>query len=269
MIVEKNFLEKKLEDLLKKFGNNIEILAKDLTDAILFLNIYCSEEKIKCEEIELEVINFQTPKILKTNYTKDGQKLKTKKESVQQGVKYIAQSYDKVITLTIIMSKTYLYIEKKYDTSTNYYSCEYIFDGKLSFVRNAKQNSCPLGKSLEFNETSKGNLNRGVCLSKITENSQEMEVNVFKILTKKGEEMYYSYFSKPDLFFMFRAPKNITTIPSITSIGMKALNELLEKQFDESFVRIEDEKIFNNLQKIAQQLFEKLNVKNNIKKENK
>ena len=143
-----------------------------------------------------------------------------------------------------------------------YYLAEYVFDEETNFVRRAKQKSNPLGRELDFSEVSQGNFKRGVCYSKITETSQAMEVKFFKIPTTKGEELYYSYFAKPDLFFQFKTPKFITTIPSITSIGMKALNELLERQFSEDFIRIEDQTLFKKLEEISKNF---LNEQKNLK----
>ena len=262
MEIERKKFEEKLEQLLKKFGNNIEILGKDISDAILFLNIYCGEQKVVANEVQLKFFGLQSPKVLKPQFTRTGSEAKVKREGNQNGTVYSIKSYDGSIKLFITLSKTYLKIEKIYDGGANYYLAEYIFDENSNFVRRAKQKSNPLGRELDFTEISQGNFKRGVCYSQITETSQAMEVKFFKIPTSKGEELYYSYFSKPDLFFQFKTPKFITTIPSITSIGMKALNELLERQFSEDFVKIENQSLFKKLEEISKRF---LNEQKNLK----
>lgn len=262
MEIEKKKFEEKLEQLLKKFGNNIEILGKDISDVILFLNIYGGDQKVVANEVQLKFFGLQSPKVLKGQYTKTGSEAKVKREGNQKGTVYTIKSYDSSIQLSVTLSRTYLKIEKLYDGDLNYYLAEYVFDEETNFVRRAKQKSNPLGRELDFSEVSQGNFKRGVCYSKITESSQAMEVKFFKIPTTKGEELYYSYFAKPDLFFQFKTPKFITTIPSITSIGMKALNELLERQFSEDFIRIEDQTLFKKLEEISKNF---LNEQKNLK----
>lgn len=259
MTIEKKSLVDKLELLFKKYKNNIEVFGKDLADAITFLSVYCRDENIECITIYLKMFGFKSPKILSNYYNKNNDTTKFVKELHEKAIQYLVQSYDKTYKLKIILSKKYFFMEKNNVSTNNYYSVEYIFDENTVFVRNAVQNSCPLGKVLNFKECSRGNLNRGVCFCKITESSDKMETNIFKLLTSKGEEMYYSYFSSPDLSFLVKAPKRITTIPSITSLGMKDLNQLLEQQFNEDFVKFNDQKFFKNLKNIAENIFEEMN----------
>ena len=81
-----------------------------------------------------------------------------------------------------------------------------------------------------------------------------MSLDLFKILTTKGEEIYYSYSCPPDINFCCRAPKAFKSIPCISSIGMKELSELLEMQFSKEWVTV-DNQIFNELKKSAKTIF--------------
>ena len=253
MVIDKTKLEEKLEILLKKFGNNIEILGKDIADAILFINIYGGDEKVVANEVDLKFYGMQPPKVMAPQYNKSGSEAKVKRMGNQLGISYTLKSY-KGIVLNVVISKTYFKIEKIFEDETNYYLAEYVFDDNSNFTRYAKQKSAPLGRLLDFSEVSEGNFRRGVCYCQIKESFQEMQTKIIKIETTKGEELYYSYFAKPDLFFMFKTPAYIKMVPCITSLGMKDLNHLLEKQFSEDFVRINNEKTFKNLESVCKTL---------------
>ncbi len=253
MQVNKEKLIKKVEELSNKFGKSVQILASDLNDVVLFLSIYGGNLPILCEEILIKLSETDSPKII-NNYNKDGTSKKVARGG-ELASRYVAKSYDGSITLEIVFSPKYLKIERVYDGDSNYFKSEYFFDSKGFFVRKATQRSCPLGNQLEFFEKSEGNLKRGVCFAKITENYQSIDVNFIKILTSKGEEIYYSYKANPEFVFAFRVPKTITIIPSITSIGMKSLSQILEMQFEKKFVKL-DESLFNELSKSARTIFE-------------
>lgn len=252
MIVEKEKLEKQIKAYSDKIGALVPILAKDFADVLLFLAIYCGNQTACENQIELKMNGFESPSV-ENNFNKNGDARKVK-QNLEKALMFEISSYDKSISLKIILSKKYIKIEKLYDTPENCYVCEYIFDERGCFVRKAIQKCCLLGKCLEFNETSQGAVGRGVCFCSITEQAQKMKVKFFKIQSSKGEEIYYSYFSPPDLLFHYRAPKTLLQIPSITSIGMKELNELLEKQFSKEFASV-DEKLFKELEKSAKEIF--------------
>lgn len=253
MQIQKEKLIEKIESISNKLGKQVPILATDLTDVILFLSIYGGNAPVSMEQILIKTCGFNSPKEI-NNFNKDGQEKKVKREG-EDATKYIAKSYDGSIELQFVVSKQYLKIEKTFDDSVNYYFCEYIFDGSGNFVRRAKQKSHPLEKQLEFFEESEGNLKRGVCFSTITENSQNLDVKFIKVLTSKGEELYYSYKASPEFVFAFRVPKIISSVPSITSLGMKALNAILEMQCENKFVKL-DEKLFKELSKSAREIYE-------------
>lgn len=253
MLVEKEKLVKKAEELSNKFSKSVPILSADLNDTVLFLSIYGGSAPVLMEELSLKLLGTETPKLI-NNFNKDGTAKKVNRGG-DPATKYISKSYDGSITLEIIFSKQYLRIERIYDGDSNYFLSEYFFNSDGSFIRKAKQKSCPLGKQLNFGETSEGNLKRGVCFAKITEETQNLDVEFIKVLTTKGEEIYYSYKASPEFSFAFRVPKTITLIPSITSLGMKALSQILEMQFEKKFLRL-DEKLFDELSKSAKAIFE-------------
>lgn len=253
MQIQKEKLIEKIESISNKLGKQVPILATDLTDVILFLSIYGGNAPVSTEQILIKPCGFNSPKEI-NNFNKNGQEKKVKREG-EDATKYIAKSYDGSIELQFVVSKQYLKIEKTFDDSANYYFCEYIFDESGNFVRRAKQRSHPLEKQLDFFEESEGNLKRGVCFSTITENSQNLDVKFIKVLTSKGEELYYSYKASPEFIFAFRVPKIISSVPSITSLGMKALNAILEMQCENKFVKL-DEKLFKELSKSAREIYE-------------
>lgn len=253
MQVQKEKLIEKIESISNKLGKQVPILATDLTDVVLFLSIYGGNAPVSMEQILIKICGFNSPKEI-NNFNKNGQEKKVKREG-DEATKYVAKSYDGSISLEFVVSKQYLKIEKTFDDFSNYYLSEYIFDGKGNFVRRAKQRSHPLEKQLEFFEESEGNLKRGVCFSNITENSQSLDVKFIKVLTSKGEELYYSYKASPEFIFAFRVPKIISSVPSITSLGMKALNAILEMQCENKFVKL-DEKLFKELSKSAREIYE-------------
>lgn len=253
MLIEKEKLIKKAEELSNKFSKSVPILSTDLNDIVLFLSIYGGSAPVLIEELSLKFSGTESPKLV-NNFNKDGTAKKVNRGG-EPAMKYISKSYDGSITLETIFSKQYLKIERIYDGNSNYYISEYFFKSDGSFIRKAKQKSCPLGKQLDFSETSEGNLKRGVCFAEITEKTQNLDVKFIKVLTTKGEEIYYSYTASPEFTFAFRLPKTITLIPSITSLGMKALSQILEMQFEKKFLRL-DEKLFDELAKSAKEIFE-------------
>lgn len=253
MLIEKEKLIKKVEELSNKFAKSVPILSTDLNDVVLFLSIYGGNLPVLLEELTIKLSGTETPKMV-SGFNKDGTAKKVNRGG-HPATKYLSKSYDGSITLEIIFSKQYLKIERSYDGNSNHFLSEYFFNCDGSFVRKAKQKSCPLGKQLDFCEKSEGNLKRGVCFAKISEESQNLDVEFIKILTSKGEEIYYSYKADPEFVFAFRVPKTITTIPSITSLGMKALSQILEMQFEKKFMKL-DEKLFEELQKSAKSIFE-------------
>ena len=253
MLLEKQKLLDKIENLRETFSKKITILGKDFSDVIIFISIYCGNNPVLAEEVSLKMFGLKQPKFEQPNFNKTGQEKKVKREG-EKGIFYKIESYDKSVTLNLIVSKMYVKIEKVYDTSSSYYCAEYVFDEKGNFVRIANQKSFLLEKNLEFEEKSEGNLNYGVCFSQITEKNEAVNVDLFKILTTKDEEIYYSYKCLPDIEFYCRAPNAVKSIPSISSIGMKELSQLLEMQFSKNLVTI-DRTIFNELKKSAKVIF--------------
>lgn len=254
MIIEKQNLIKKIETKLENLPKTISILIKDMSDVILFLSIYCGSELASSEEIKLKMKGFETPQIEESKFTKIGDEKKVVRPG-EKAVLYSISSYDKTQKLNLLFSKLYLKIERVFEDGANYYSSEYVFNEKGEFIRRCKQKSCPLGKQLDFEETSEGMIKTGVCFSKIQEKNEKTTIDLFKLQTTKGEEIYYSYVSPPDIKLNFRAPVAVKSIPSVNSLGMKQLSELLEMQFSKKLVTI-DQKLFNELKKSAKLIFE-------------
>ena len=254
MLIEKQELIKKVENIIEKMPKTISILIKDLTDIIMFLSIYGGGEQALSQEINILMKGLETPKVETSKFTKIGDEKKVEKQGTK-AVSYSISSYDKTQTLNLIFSKLYLKIEKAFADETNYYLCEYVFNKEGEFVRKCEQKSCPLGKQLEFEEKSEGIIPLGVCFSKIKEKTDQTTIDFFKLLTTKGEEIYYSYVSPPDIKLNCKAPAVVKSIPSINSLGMKELSELLSLQFSKKLVSI-DQRLFSELKESAKAIFE-------------
>lgn len=260
MLIEKQELIKKVENIIEKIPKTISILIKDLTDVIMFLSIFGGKEPVISKEIKISRKGLEPPKFEESNFIKSGQQKKVQRAG-DSAVIYSISSYDKTQTLNLIFSKLYFKIEKNFVDETNYYLSEYIFNKEGEFVRNCKQKCCLLGKQLDFEEKSEGTIQNGVCFSKIVEKSDKITIDFFKLLTTKGEEIYYSYVSPPDIKLNCKAPVVVKSIPSINFLGMGELSELLEMQFSKKLVSI-DQRLFNELKNSAKIIYE--NKKNKV-----
>lgn len=255
MEIKKEDFVNKLEEVAKKFYGKLEILTKDISDVILFLSVYCGESAVDVSQVQIQMKGLYHPKILGSNFNKDGSEKKAKREG-DVGFVYRVASYDQTFFVSVVMGKRYLKIEKKSQDESNLFFAEYIFAENGEFVRTARQKSSPLGKQIELEEISNGSLKRDVVLSSIKNKSENLKTEFFKAETKQGAEVFYSYTLDGEINFCYRTKEK--NIPSITSIGMKDLNMMFEKQFEDNFEKIE-ETFFRAVQKQVKDLFEKEN----------
>lgn len=224
MRIDKEKLAKKLEDLSKELSLNE--ISKDVSNVIMFLSIYCGQNTVKVEEIELKNILCQ---------------------------KFSIDSYDNTQSLEIIISKSYIKIEKKSENGFNYYFVEYFFDKKGNFTRNAKQRSMPLDKELNIEEKSDGNLKSGIFYSEIEEKGDDINIISLKLPDKnKGENIYYCYSKNEDKIF-YKLSEDFRKLPTIDVFGMAEVVNMLSI----AGIKFQDEELFNNLIKTSKKYYKK------------
>ncbi len=242
-----------LENKMKFYHNKISILEKDISDVILFLSIYASQQNIYTEDVLINLQNIKIPKV--SNLFNLNGKEKAINDNVEKGTKFIINSYDNVFVLETIISKNYLSIKKKSDNNLYFYKVYYAFDKRGYFIREVVQNSYIFDKNLSFKETSKGFVDKGVLFSQIKEKYQNINIEFFKIYNGEKTELFYK--NKFEEFeFMFRV-KDEKNIPSIDYLGMKELNRIIDNQLKGEYIKIEDKKYYNNIKNIAIEMYKK------------
>lgn len=234
MQIKKEELAKKLESLSKDLIVKLNEPVKDIANAIMFLSLYCGNNFAQIKEINLK---FKDSSVIIT---------KSEKSFDEKGQLCLIKSYDDSQSLEIIISKSYLKIEKKSENDFNYFIVEYFFDKNGSFVRKAKQKSMPLDREIQLEENSEGKANVGIYFSEIAERNENIEMTFFKIPDKnKVENIYYSYFANSEYKLFYKTPKQFSKIPTINAFGMSEVAELLSHQAE--FTRFDDEKLFKDL----------------------
>src|SRR5574344_227753 len=115
MQIKKNELAKKLEDLSKNLNGKLNEAVKDISNAIMFLSLYCGNNLVQIKEIDLKF--------------KDLFPIITKAQNFDEKAQLFSiNSYDVTQTLQIIISNSYLKIEKSSENNFNSYIVEYVSD---------------------------------------------------------------------------------------------------------------------------------------------
>jgi lipopolysaccharide export LptBFGC system permease protein LptF len=240
MQIKKEDLAKKLEDLSKSLNEKYRDIVKDLSNAIMFLSLYCGNKLATSEEIQIDLKKL-LPNI--------------KNEKFEKAQRFFIKSYDDTQSMEIIFSKSYIKIENKKDNDFYYYLVEYFLEGK-NFIRKVKQKSMPLDKELVLEEKSQGKEDKGIYYSEISEKNQNMNLVFVKMIDKnKVENIYYSYYTEPKYKLFLKVSKEYKEIPTINSFGVAELTKFLELQFENKFIKFEDEELFNSLVKVSKEYY--------------
>ena len=253
MVYSKSQFEKDIENLSNNFSKyKIECLLKDLSDCIVFSCIYMGNQNVFFEKIKVEKkneTNFQVVTNLKN----------VKKENMQDANKYVLNSYDKTLTLTIIVSQNYYMFEKENDTGTYKYKSEYFFDGLGNFIRKTELTHERLNTQQKIDEFSIGNLQNDLYIAETQENVSDLKVLTFKLPSQdnKSENVYFKYETEPNSPFMCRARVKFNKVPYLEVLGMNTLATMLSEQFedDEEPLRITDKSFFDKLLQTCTQYY--------------
>lgn len=242
MRISKQEFAKNLEEISKNFQNRCPEIIKDISNILIFLSIYCGNNSIKIENINLEIKKNEV-KIIRND----------KGEKAQR---FIVESYDQVQKLECIFSKYYIKVENKTDNDFSYYIVEYVFDSKGNFTRKAKQKSTPIDKELMLEESSEGDKINGIYYSEICEKNSNMNFLFIKILNEnKMQNIYYSYHIDPNYKLFYKVPKKYTKIPCINKYGIDDLTNFISRTND--YVKFDDINLFNDLVKICRVYYKK------------
>lgn len=245
MLYEKEQFEKDIESISNEFSKfKIECLLKDLNDCIVFSCIYTGNQQIFFENIKIEKkseTDFQVVTNLKN----------VKQENMINANRYMLNSYDKTLTLTIITSKKYYMFEKVNDVDSYHYKSEFFFDELGNFIRKSQLKHERLGKEQRIVEQSFGNLENDLYFAETTENVSNLHILAFKLPSadNKTENIYFKYETEPNSAFMCRARLKFNKVPYLEVLGMNTLATMLSEQFDEEAepLKITDKDFFNKL----------------------
>lgn len=245
MFCNKEIFNKELELKMQSFnGTKVYPLIKDLSDCIVFSCIYAGKNEILCENLNLKLEN-----------SKDA------KNNIISAKKYTLNSYDKTMTLKVIMASNYFSFEKGNDTNTYFYKSELILDKFGNFTRTVELCNQPLNKAQKIFETSLGTLSDGVYSSLTKESLTGLEVLSFKLPNELlgKDNVFYNYKMPPETNFMCRAREKFDKVPFVEMLGMNELSTMLSEQFDDEQepLRIEDKTFFNSLYNSAKTFYKK------------
>lgn len=244
MQINKEELASKLEQVSKNLNGKYNDIVKDISNAIMFLSLYCGNNTATNEKIKLNLKN-SVPQITQSD------------KYDEQAQRFFIKSYDDTQSMEIIFSQSYIKIENKKDNDFYYYLVEYIID-KGNFTRNVKQKSTPIDKDLILEEKSQGVVNKGIYYSEITEKNQNMNLIFTKMIDKfKVENIYYSYYTDSKYKLFYKVPAEYKKIPAINSFGIGELTRFLELQVENKFIKFDNEVLFNSLVKVSKNYYMK------------
>ena len=244
MICEKKQFESEIENLSKKYEKTkADPLLEDLANCITFSCIYAGKENAEISNVLLYKQSVLQYEIVSSLKGLDENKIITAQ-------RYFINSYDKTLSLTVLVSNEYICFERVGEQGYEYKS-EYFIDGLGNFVRRCALKQEKLNKKQDIFELSEGTFLNGVYFSSTYEKFANMKIDCFKLpnAEKNAESVYLKYLTFPDALFMCKTAAKFNKVPYLEILGMNRLADLLANQFEEGNepTVIEDESFFDHL----------------------